>query len=759
MKFKKISKKQIIKIIMSVLSIVLVVAFLFGLTKFSSNIEQLRQYNSLKEYPEVTEEIVAENNILAILWDNESKQIYLYDKETDTKWGPRMVETAIDEETTISKKVPKVFSPIYISYYNRDNFAVMENIMASSAAIDKNAVAARKIDNGIMVRYDFVEEKISVSINYTLEDDHMVASIDKAQISEGSDNFIVSVSMAPYMCSVSEQDENSYIFVPSGSGALIYPEVTGSKILTTVEKVYGTDPAIKEDFKFFDGEAVRLPVYGAKIGNKGLFAIITDDAETSEIVTVSQDKNTRMTTVYARSYIRGYDIIDMPEGFGSGGTTKLMSNPKFDTTFSVAYYPFSGEGCSYVDMADIYREYLYDSNDLELNKVKNDSALNLEVIGGAETLQHFLGIPYYGLNSLTTVDDAKEIMKNISNITGGNYSMVLKGFGENGIDLGKPAGGGKISSDLGGWSDVKKLYKQANELNVDVFINFDTVRFEEGGYGCSKNNAAKSVNKKSVVLTYKDKASGMPVTDAGIYRLVGRENLDTVNNKLLKKLKNNKINNVSLDTLTAISYSDYSDKKYFLSSNMGEQVFDILNEYKKANISVLGSNANAYAAVLCDCITNVPLSSSEYDGYDVSVPFYQMVFKGYTSMFSKPINSFYSIENGILKAVESGIGVTYSVVNKYDSDLKYSLHNLSYVLTAEELYKEIDKDYFKKFEKYFNSISGAKIIDHVIISDKVRQTTFDNGVCVCVNYSEKDIIIDGKQIKAMDFEILKGGIQ
>jgi len=58
MKFKKISKKQIIKIIMSVLSIVLVVAFLFGLTKFSSNIEQLRQYNSLKEYPEVTEEIV-----------------------------------------------------------------------------------------------------------------------------------------------------------------------------------------------------------------------------------------------------------------------------------------------------------------------------------------------------------------------------------------------------------------------------------------------------------------------------------------------------------------------------------------------------------------------------------------------------------------------------------------------------------------------------------------------------------------------------
>ncbi len=755
-KFKKIDKKQIIKIVIPVLSIILVVAFLFGLTKVSSTIEQLRGFRPLKSYTNIEEEIAAENSSLAILWDSEAKQIYLYDKKTDTKWGPRMVESSLDGEI-IEKKLAKVFSPIFISYYNVDNFVITENVMASSASIDEEAVASRKIDNGIMVRYDFPKEKISVSVEYTLEDDHMVASVDKSLITESDEFFIVSVSMAPYMCSVSDKDEDAYVFVPSGSGALVYPQVTGSKILTTVEKIYGDDAATKELFDFNDTETVALPVYGAKIGNKGLCAIVTDDAETSEIVSVSQDKTTNMATVYASSYVRGHDIIDMPEGFGSGGTTKLMSNPKSDSVFKVSYYPFSGENCSYVDMANIYRDYLFNSNKVALNKTENDVALNLEVIGGAETLHHFLGVPYYGLNTLTTIDEASNIMKNISDSVGKNFSMSLMGFTTNGIDVGKPAGGGNISSQLGGWSDLKKLYKSASELNVNVFTNFDTVKFDASGFGCSTSDATKSVSQKSVVLTYKYKESGNPDTQLSSYRLVGRKNLDTVNNKILKKVSSKKINGVSLNTLTTMAYSDYSDKNYYLASNMGKQVSGIINNYKQANISVLGTYANSYAAVLCDQITDVPLSSSEYDAYKFNVPFYQIVFKGYVPMTSKPVNSLYSNQVGVLKAIESGIGVTYAVVNRYEPDLKYSPQNISYVFTAEELYKELDKDYFKEFNNYFDLVKGAQITGHEIINDKVRITTFDNGVRVCVNYGEAAADVEGKQISGLSFEVLEGG--
>lgn len=753
----KVNKKKIIKAVLSLTAFVIVIAMLLLLTRCSTEILQLPKFKTLNSYAVFDEAIAAENDNLMLLWDNDDKVIYLYDKKTQTKWGPRSVETTVGDGVTVSKKIPKIFSSLYISYYDRDSCTVVNDLPAKSASVDMEAVAAKSVKNGVLVRYDFPDEEISVTVRYTLKSNCMSVTVDKSKITEGDKKLVTSVSLLPFMCSVYKDDSNAYLFVPSGSGALIYPEIIVDKTINTAEKIYGEDAAINKDFEFFTGESVRMPVYGAKVGNSGICAIVTSDEEKSEINTVSQDKNTGMSAVYATTYIRGYDIIDMPDGFGSSGTTKLVSNPISKSVFSVDYYPFGGESCSYVDMAEIYRNYLYDANKAEMKKTDGETAFNLNILGAAEITKHFLGVPYTGLLTLTDINSANSIISETGNILDSNYIATLQGFTESGIDIGKPAGNGKIAPSLGGVSELKKLLANADKLNIKAFINFDTVRYNNGGFACSVLDAAQRVDKKRVILTYKSKVSGMPVTDTESYRLVGRKSLEDINNKLISRIEKYNIGTVSLNTLTSLCYSDYTSEKYYVSGNMPRQVGNILNKYLKNNISVLGSDANAYAALYCSHITDAPLSSTDSDSFAYCVPFYEIVFKGYIPMSSKSVNTFYSQQSGVLKAVEAGIGITYEIVGKYDGDLKYSVQNLSYVMTAKELNEKLKDEETARFVDYFNKIKNACIETHEILNEYVRRVSFDNGVIAYVNYGYEPVEIDGIKIDAMNYTYTEGG--
>lgn len=139
----KLKKRNVIKIVISVTALILVVVMLLALSQCSTEMLRLPAFKSLSSYPSLSEETVAENDNLAIIWNDEEKIVYLYDKATGTKWGPRETLTTIDGEMTVSKKIPKIFSPIYISYYDKESCVVVEDVLAQSASIANDTVAAK----------------------------------------------------------------------------------------------------------------------------------------------------------------------------------------------------------------------------------------------------------------------------------------------------------------------------------------------------------------------------------------------------------------------------------------------------------------------------------------------------------------------------------------------------------------------------------------------------------------------------------------
>ena len=171
---------------------------------------------------------------------------------------------------------------------------------------------------------------------------------------------------------------------------------------------------------------------------------------------------------------------------------------------------------------------------------------------------------------------------------------------------------------------------------------------------------------------------------------------------------------------------------------------------------ICGSQANDYFANLSDHITNVPLSSAEYDSFDETVPFYQIVYKGFVPMSSSNINSLSNMKTLFLKAIESGVGISFAVANGYSTEVFNSVHNISYVYNESELKESIDDLKDSGYIDFFNAIKNAKITNHQILNNGIRKTVFDNGVTVYVNYTNEAISVEGNDIDAQSYIYVKG---
>jgi len=729
--------------------IVFIMVTLTGCNEMSS----FGSFELLDSYKNVSGEVISENEKIALKWNEKEKLIYFYDKINDVNWGyPNVSEiTAAGEE----KINPQVLSPIIIGYFDQSNYSE-KTAYAYTSAIKKKTVYSERIDNGLSVRYDFKTEEFSVTVDYILRDDSVLVSVDKSKITEGTDKIITKVAIAPYFCAVKNGTENSYVFVPSGSGAIIYPEMKLSAKNETSDPVYGRDYTIEEYYRFEDPTPINLPVYGVKNDNAGLCAIIEEQPESCNIQTMTNNKNIGYTSVYSMSWVRGYNTIELPEAFGTEAYTKLFSDAIDRTIYSVGFYPFGGKNCSYVDMANIYRDYITNKSLTPLiESTKDDTAVNLNIIGGVMLKELFLGVPYQSFHKLTSINQASSISSETSDVLDNNLNVILYGFTETGLDAGKIAGSGKVSNKLGSKKELEDFFSLFESQNVDLFINFDMIRFNKSGFGFSSSgDTALKTDKKRIRITYKNLTTGLNLENNS-YQLLSRNSFEEANQKLVKVAKKNGYKKISLDTLSNMSYSDYASKDYYAKTGISTQVYNILKKYKENDMRICGSQSNDYFANLSDHITNVPLSSAEYDSFDENIPFYEIVYKGLVPMSTSDINAQTNTQSLFLKAVEAGVGISFAVSEEYTTDVFNSVNKISYVYNKSELIKSVENLKNNGFLEYFDTIKNAKIIDHQILENGIRKTVFDNGVTVYVNYTEQSVLVDGNNIEASSYFYVK----
>lgn len=727
------------------LALICAFCLIFGtLSGCGSQPEETEVYDISNEMTNVDSGVVAENDSFSLTWNSERAAVIITSKKDGSVWSSIPLDYL--NSTTVDDffGMDLINSLLSISVRNDAQFF---DYFASTSCIQNGRFSSEKIENGIRVTFYFDEIEAIIGMDIYLEGDSFKTKIDPNNIKVYNENQVITVTPVPFMCSTKNTesgDKDSYVVLPSGSGTLIYTDVrTGSEARTFSADMYGTDLSVGRYDNYTAETPFSMPFYGIKSGSNALCAIIESGAESSGIDTRIGDETVGYSYVAAYYNVVGYEKIY------TSLRHRTQYNDKVETSIDpiiIGYYPLAGEDANYTGMAKCYKNYLTEKQGME--KSQDNSLLTVKLIGSYLEDDLFLGIPTQKEVALTSYEEAEQILSELNEIAGGSLVADMYGYGKGGINSVVINGDNKLTGAAGNAKKLNSFIEFTNNSSIKTFFNFDPITYAVSGNGYSVNkDAAVNVIDISANLFQFSRNFGLKMkkTAGGVVKvMVSRSRLAESVADSVETADKYGITGMAFNTLGSYCYSDYLDDDdyayyYPVKSKMGEQVASIIADTKANSKAVMMDGAFAYAAAVADIVTGCPTASQQMQIFDLDVPLYQIVFQGTKSNSVTAINLASNKRQQFLKAIETGSGLTFSLMANYNNELrKQYMTGLNASLYSDN--KELIESYVSESKDYLNSVAGSAIKSHTYLADKVTRTVFENGVSVIVNFGEKDFV-------------------
>ena len=690
---------------------------------------------------------VVQNGDYTLFWDDDAGCIVM----NDTKTGIRLSDILYSEY--LSGNIgANTGSSIMVSVIDTTTLSI--DTLRSYAEIEENGrIYSEKIDGGIRVTYSFNSYSIAVPVDYILREDSLLISIDGSAVIEGGDRYkLVSVSVAPYLCHTKNGSEDSYLFVPSGSGALMYTYEDADGTRKYSGEVYGDDASRRVAQDYTDGEAIRLPVFGSKYGDSAVLGIIEQGAGAALIEAQAGYARVGYSNVYPTFYLRGYDVFRFGSYATGNNITTRVSDDITQNTVSVAYYPLTGSEADYNGMARRYRRYLTENGNLG-NQETDSSPYSATSLGGTQVSSSTLGFPTKKLRALTTFKQAADMITEMKKDNGAAPAVRLSAFSDEGLSFGEISGGRSFDSVYG----TKKDYRALINTAESIFTDFELIRYTKSGNGFSYRTSAAKTAIHYLATQYEHSPLRL-FDETKEYRILSRRLLDKALEAALKKAESYGTAGMAFSSLGEYAYSDYCSNEYSVKYGMEEQVSGLLkNAGENHKTAVAGGNA--YAACAADTVFDVPIGNGDYNVLDAEIPFYQMVFHSYRPLYSTAINYADNAKRAVMLAASGGMGLGFTVAYDYLSD--------STVLSTEKLYAakysdnrtlitQLLKD--DGYAELYTSVADAEIVCYELLDSAVSKTVFANGTAVYANHSDKTVQSPAGILEGYGFAVDKGEI-
>ncbi|MBQ2723813.1 MAG: hypothetical protein IJF72_04115, partial [Clostridia bacterium] len=238
---------------------------------------------------------------------------------------------------------------------------------------------------------DFGNYNVCVPVSYELDGNKISVSINSDEITE-AEYKIYQISVLPYMVSAKNNDsKDSYIFVPYGSGAIMYTDNTLRAPRSFNAEMYGDDLTINKEEQFNTDEALKLPVFAAQNVDNAMFAIIESGAEYASLSARAGDIDTGYSNVYPLFKLRGYNTTLIDDVSSEGKYIMRISDERVSDVYKVSYYFMDNAEASISSMAELYRNYI--NSVYGERNVASQKPYYLKILGGSFVDDYFLGIP------------------------------------------------------------------------------------------------------------------------------------------------------------------------------------------------------------------------------------------------------------------------------------------------------------------------------------------------------------------------------
>lgn len=718
------------------------------LTSCGTAAANIRSYSAPGQVKTVETGAVAQNDTHDLLWDADRACLILHNRLTGEIRSTIPYDYYLKGDDISDYQKLNFCSPVRLTCVDR--YTAQSNIYYSDKLAQQNLIYSVKIKNGIRLIYIFEEIGVTVPIEYLLTDDGIEMRILVEEITE-KDNLVYEIAPAPFFSAVKNSEE-SYLFVPSGCGALMYADESRSA-RNYSEPVYGEDASNQPLQAPASTQTVHLPVFGTSSPYGGVLGIIGEGSELGVIEASAGDSQLGYSAAYAAFRIRSMASSSMKNSNNTTQIVDKISPSKADISYvSVRYVLLDSAKCSYNDMAAYYRNFLVENKQLAVNEEKSGVFLN--VIGGVQIQKSFLGVPYHTVFAATTLKETEDIVSTLTKELQSELTVKLNGFTVGGIDGSKIGGGFRLGGSTGNKKALQQLSETCKKSGVPLLMNFDVVNFNTSSAGFSvkfdsaKNANLVSVKKKSYSLVIQEELNLSDQT----YFLARGKILPAVN-KLIKKSDSFAVDGIALDSLGGVAYSDCSSAGYIAKQGMSGDVVKAISTLKKAGLATATENANLYAAC-ADYVFSVPDTSSGYLYFDAEIPFYQMILKGSVSMSGESLNLSTDSKSLLLKAALTGCAVQFTVCNNFTD----AFINTQHSGLAGSVFSDVRQDMVaadKALHEVWETVRGEQITFYER-QGNTGHSVFSNGTEVYANFSGEKTETPVGILEGYTFKMMKG---
>jgi len=594
----------------------------------------------------------------------------------------------------------------------------------------------------------------NVTLQYSLEGKSLVINVPFDKIAYREQYPITTFSLMPYM-GAGGLDDEGYILVPDGSGALIHFNNGKQNQQQFTSIVYGWDEALVRKAIINDNRS-PFPVYGIQKNGNALLFIIENGASYATVFADVSGRNNSWNNVYARYSMIHSEVMNI-SGRSQRDVYQYERALPEGESITLRLVVCGEDG--YVGMAKEYRSWLL-SKFPSINR-RNDSSVPLavEIVGAVNKTQHRLGIPFDLPLKLTSYNEAAGMLNDFSAMGWRNVSVKFNGWFNRSVDHTIPTRI-KLISALGSRGDFQNLVNAARQggynlyPEVDFFFMKDKKLFD--GFNLY-NDASRYINRERI------QRYPYSIVWFGERDMWGKLSYVAHPDKMASMIENFSaksaaygIENIAFRNIGARLAGDYNERQYVSREASMAMRQNTLNDLRQSGTGIMILSGHAYTAPWADIIIDLALESQNFGITDVSVPFYAIALHGLVPYTGKAINLAEDYSRNLLKIIESGAGLYFSFMTEEVAVLQETKFRQFYANVYHKWVKDADALY-KQFSAEFGHLYNKAIVNHAILSTDVTLTEYEDGTGVVVNASNFAFDYDGRNISANSYVVLRRG--
>ena len=600
----------------------------------------------------------------------------------------------------------------------------------------------------------------NITLRYALDGKFLVVKAPLDHIAYNPAFAITQMSLLPFMGAGSVQDEG-YILVPDGSGALIYFNNGKQNQIPYNINVYGWDEAMPRDAIVTDNKA-PFPVFGIHKNGSALLCVIEEGSAYSGIRADVSGRNCSWNSVYPR-----FDMVHGAKMDISGRSDRAVylyeKGLPAGESITLRYTPCARSG--YAGMAQEYRSWLiqkYPSLTMAMKTMNagNGVPMVVEVVGAVNKTRHRLGLPADMPLKLTSYKETESMIQDFDRLGWKNVRVKLTGWFNRSVDHSVPVKL-KLIKELGSKKDFRQLAAAAQQNGIALFPEADFLYVRDkklfDGFSLYRD-AARYVNReRAQSYPYSFVWFGERKQWGKLSYLARPASMMKMIDGFIPQSARLGTNNIAFRNMGSKLSGDYHEKRAVSREAAMKMRQEKLAELTGSGTGVMVNAGYAYAAPWAAVITNMALNDQHFAIADVSVPFYQMALHGLVPYTGRAVNLAEDYTKNLLKTVECGAGLYFSFIAEETAVLQETKFRQFY---ANEYGKWIgDADaLYRQFSADFAGLYSQAMTDHTIAVPGVTITEYEDGTKVIVNAGSSAWNYNGAVVEAESYIVLRRGV-